>query len=72
MNCVLQELNWRDCIAYLEDIIVFGKIFEKHLQRLNMVLKRVANARLKIQLDKCEFAKQSVIYLGHLVSKNGI
>ena len=44
------------CFVFIDDIIVFGKTFEKHLQRLEAVFARIQEARLKIRRDKYTFA----------------
>ena len=38
MELVLAGLRWDICLAYLDDIMVFGRTFEEHLQRLRIVL----------------------------------
>ena len=63
------HLNW--CIIYL-DIIVYSKTPEEHLERLEAVFKKIANAGLKLKPSKCEFFKSEITYLGHIVSNNGI
>ena len=60
------------CLAYLDDIIVFGVSFEEHLTRLETVFKRLQAANLKLKAAKCCFAQSSVTYLGHVISSNGI
>jgi hypothetical protein len=72
MNEVLKQLNWKQCVVYLDDIIVFGKSYDEHLDNLNAVLKAVETANLKIKASKCEFCKTEVLYLGHKVSAQGI
>ena len=41
-------LQYETLIVYLDDIIVFGKDYNEHLQRLEEVLKRLQNANLKL------------------------
>ena len=64
------HLNW--CIIYLDDIIVFSKTPEEHIQRLRGVFTKLASAGLKLKPSKCEFFKKRITYLGHVVSENGI
>ena len=63
-------LNW--CIIYLDDIIVFSKTPEEHIERLRGVFEKLASAGLKLKPSKCEFFKKRITYLGHVVSENGI
>lgn len=58
--------------AYLDDIIVIGRSLEEHLSNLREVFRRLREARLRINPDKCEFFKKETKYLGHVVSGNGI
>ena len=65
-------LQCETLIVYLDDIIVFGKDYNEHLQRLEEVLKRLQNANLKLSPNKCHFMKTKVTYLGHIVSRGEI
>ena len=69
-NCLGNlHLNW--CIIYLDDIIVFSKTPEEHIERLCGVFTKLASAGLKLKPSKCEFFKK-ITYLGHVVSEDGI
>ena len=56
MELVLAGLRWGICLAYLDDIVVFGHTFEEHLQRLRIVLIRLRDANLKLNPKKCQFS----------------
>jgi hypothetical protein len=58
--------------VFIDDVIVFSKTAEEHAQRLAHVLDRFEKANLQLQPEKCEFAKQQVKYLGHIISDKGI
>ena len=71
MELVLAGLRWDICLAYLDDIVVFGHTFEKHLQRLRIVLSRLWDANLKLNLKKCQFSFNRVVsFLGHVISRH--
>ena len=72
MNNVLAGLIGKICLVYLDDIIVFGKSLEDHLEKLEIVFKRLSSCNLKIQLDKCEFLKREAEFLGHVVTPEGV
>ena len=72
MERCMGDLNLKDCLIYLDDIIIFSSTFEEHLERLEAVFSRLKQHNLKLRADKCEFMKSRVTYLGHLVSENGI
>ncbi|XP_003370466.1 reverse transcriptase family protein, partial [Trichinella spiralis] len=56
----LRGLTWKTCLVYLDDIIVFGKTEEEHLERLEGVLSRLQSVGLKIKSEKCQLIRQSV------------
>ena len=72
MDKVLRGLQWEKCLKYLDDIIVFGKTFPETLDNLRCVMQRLKAANLKLKASKCQWFRQSVKYLGHIVSKDGI
>ena len=64
------HLNW--CIIYLDDVIVFSKTPGEHLERLRGVFQKLREAGLKLKPSKCEFFRDRIAYLGHIVSKSGV
>ena len=72
MERCMGELNLRDCLIYLDDIIIFSSTFEEHLERLQAVFERLQQHNLKLKPSKCELFKSRVTYLGHVVSEEGI
>ena len=69
MQSCLGNLHLQYCIIYLDDITVFSKTPEEHLTRLQAVFKKLKKAELKLKPSKCEFFKQKLTYVGHVVSK---
>ena len=72
MELALQGLQWSTCLIYLDDVIVFGHTMEEHLTRLEGVLDRIKEANLKVCPAKCEFLAEEVLFLGHVISGDGI
>ncbi|XP_053321812.1 uncharacterized protein LOC128494822 [Spea bombifrons] len=72
MERTLGDMSPRECLVYLDDIIVFGRTPEEHEKRLLKVLDRLQREGLKLSLDKCKFAQTSVTYVGHIVSADGV
>ena len=58
------HLKW--CIIYLDDIIVFSRMPEEHIERLRGVYEKLAGTVLRLKLSKCKFFKSRVTYLGHI------
>ena len=59
-------------ILHIDDILIFSSTFEDHLSHVAQVLQTLRVAHLKIQINKCQFAKNSVNFLGHLITPDGI
>ena len=72
MDMVLSGLLWEVCLVYIDDVIIMGRDFNSHLTNIASVLHRVRNAGLKVKPTKCDFFKQEVMFLGHVVSEKGI
>ena len=72
MERCMGDMNLRDCLIYLDDIVVFSTTFEEHIERLAAVFRRLQTNNLKLKASKCEFFKREVTYLGHVVSEEGI
>ena len=72
MERCMGELNLRDCLIYLDDVIIFSSTFQEHLDRLEAVFFRLRQHNLKLKASKCEFMRSQVTYLGHVVSEDGI
>ena len=49
------DLNMNWCIVYLDDVIVFSKTPEEHLERLDAVFQKLSAAGLKLKPSKCTF-----------------
>ena len=72
MEIVLSGLTYETVLVYLDDIIVFGRTFHEHLNRLEKVFYRIREANLKISPSKCALFQTKLTFLGHVVSPNGI
>ena len=72
MELALQGLQWQTCLVYIDDIIVFGENFVDHIVRVDEVLARIQDAGLKFKPEKCRILQTEVVFLGHIVSKEGI
>lgn len=58
--------------AYLDDIVICSADFEEHLRLLRKVTEILKTAKLTINVDKCQFARPSLRYLGYIIDKNGL
>ena len=72
MNNVLFDYLNNFCTAYLDDIIIYSNNELEHKTYIKKVLERLQNARLQVDIRKCEFRVKRTKYLGFIVSTNGI
>ena len=72
MEQVLYNLNNKICTIYLDDILIWSSSLDQHLERLDAVFKRLAEAGLKLKPSKCSFFKDKIGYLGYVISSNGV
>ncbi len=63
MNDVLFEYLYQFCQAYLNDLIIYSKTLKKHKRHVRLVLNRLREADLQININKCEFHVQKIIFL---------
>ena len=70
-NC-LGELNLTYCFIYLDDMIVYSKTEEEHLQQLCIVFSCFREHNLKLKPTKCKFFWSEINYVAHHVSKEGV
>ena len=71
MDLVMSGIKWKFCMVCLDDIVIFSKTFEEHLDHLQTVLGRLRDAGISLRLRKCHFAKGSLDCLGCVVSEEG-
>lgn len=55
------------CCAYLDDIAVFSETLEEHVEHLGRVFETLERVNLSVKMDKCQVARPSIRYLGHVV-----
>ncbi|GBG77099.1 hypothetical protein CBR_g23424 [Chara braunii] len=72
MDKVLRHQLNRFVVVYLDDILIFSKSMEEHDKHLEEVLQILKEAQLHLNLEKSEFGRDNVIYLGHRLSANGL
>lgn len=60
------------CFVYLDDIIAVTPTFEKHMEVLAEILKRIKEAKITLNKEKCQFCRPELKYLGYVVSEKGL
>ena len=72
MECILAGLMPKECLIYLDDVIVYSSTFDDYLEQLKRVSQWLQQAGLCLKPEKCHFVQLEVHYLGHIVSRKGI
>ena len=72
MTKVLGPYLYDFIMVYLDNIIIFSQTMDEHFQHMRKVLEALRQAGLKLKLEKCEFAKKQLKYLGFIVGEFGI
>ena len=72
MNRIFERYLGKFMLVYLDDILVFSKNQEEHLEHLRKVFDILRKNKIYAKLTKCHFAKEELEYLGHVVGKDGI
>ncbi|GBG73222.1 hypothetical protein CBR_g12939 [Chara braunii] len=72
MTTKFRDLLDRTVLIYLDDILVYSRTLNEHLEHLRSLLERFRIAKYKANRNKCEFAQQELEYLGHYITSQGI
>jgi hypothetical protein len=72
MNSVfMQELD-KFVVVFIDDILIYSKTPEDHVKHLHVILQRLRDHHLYAKFSKCEFWLDTVKFLGHTISGDGI
>ncbi|XP_021732982.1 uncharacterized protein LOC110699774 [Chenopodium quinoa] len=72
MNRVFHPLMDNFVVMFIDDILVYSKNKEEHVEHLRAVLQTLRENKLYTKFSKCEFWLEKVAFLGHSVSKDGV
>ena len=72
VNLILQNLQFRCAIPYLDDILCLSPTVDQHFTDLENIFKALRRGNLKLKKSKCEFFLQEMTFLGMLITPDGI
>ncbi|SAL96876.1 hypothetical protein [Absidia glauca] len=72
MNRVLGDYLDRFCLVYLDDILIYSKTKEEHMEHVRLVLECLRRERLYANMKKCTFMQDTVTFVGFEISASGV
>ena len=72
MQSVFSDYLDKFVIVFLDDILIYSRTEEEHLEHVRLVLERLRQHQLFAKKEKCEFFQKEINFLGHVISENGI
>ena len=72
MEKVLSKMNWRECLVYIDDVLVWSATFNAHINKLQRIFTTFRAAGLSLKTSKCQILCREVKYLGHMLGTNGL
>jgi hypothetical protein len=72
MNEVLASGLRKFVLVFIDDILIYSKTLEDHVQHIKHVFQMLLDNRLEVKKSKCAFAKRELSYLGHIISGAGV
>ena len=72
MQDVLRDYLDKFVIVFLDDILIFSKSKEEHMEHVNLVMKKLREHKLQAKLEKCAFMRKKIEFLGYEISEHGL
>ena len=72
MQGILAPYLWIFCLVYIDDIVIYSKNYEDHIEHLDKVLEAIELAGITLSPVKCHLFYSSILLLGHKVSRLGL
>ena len=72
INSVLSKYLDKFVVVFIDEILIYSKTKEEHDEHLQIILEDLREHKLYAKFSKCEFFKDKIHYLGHVISKEGI
>ena len=72
MHDILREHLDIFCVGILDDVVVYSATLEEHVAHVRAILAVLQKHQLHAKIQKCEFDKEEMTFVGFQVSKSGI
>ena len=72
MNNVMHKYLDKFVVVFIDGILIYLKSEEEHKEHLKIVLQELRDHQLFAKFSKCDFFKDKIQYLGHVMTKKGI
>ena len=72
INIFLSKYLDKFLVVFIDGILIYSKTKEEHEEQLHIILQFLREHKLYVKFSKCEFYKDKIQYLGHVISEEGI
>jgi hypothetical protein len=72
MNSVFMDYLDKFVVVFIDDILIYSQNEQEHEEHLRRVLQRLQDCQLYAKLSKCEFWIREVMFLGHIINREGL
>jgi hypothetical protein len=72
MNSVFMDYLDKFVVVFIDNILIYSQSEEEHVDHLRKVLQWLREHQLYAKLSKCEFWIHEVLFLGHIINKDGL
>jgi hypothetical protein len=72
MNDIFSKLLRKYVLVFFDDILIYSKTWAEHIMQLQEVFTIIQDQKLFLRQKKCEFGRDSISYLGHVISCQGV
>ncbi|KAL0201466.1 hypothetical protein M9458_004653, partial [Cirrhinus mrigala] len=72
MNEVFREFLHQFVVVYIDDNLIYSRNLAEHRQHVQQVLHKLRDHSLYLKLEKCEFHRPSIQFLGYIITAEGV
>lgn len=72
MNSVFRQHLHKFVLVFFDDILVYSRTWQEHLEHVRIIFDLLQQHRLFVKKKKCEFGREELEYLGHIISAAGV